>query len=340
MLTAVLVGCGAMSGRWLEAIAKIDDLQLVGLVDVNMDRAKARAAESGVEDSAVGADLAAMLAAKQPDIVFDVVPPQSRREIAIAALDAGCHVLSEKPLAVSLEDARAILAAARRNRRVHAVIQNRRYLANVRRLKRFLDSQALGGLTSLHADFFLAPHFGGFRETMDHVLLLDMAIHTFDVARYLAGRPPQSVYCREWAPANSWYRSGSSAAALFEFQDGIVFDYRGSWCANGLKTSWESCWRLVCERGTVVWDGFDDVKAERATAVREGLFADVEPVAIPPLDPADRIGGHRGVIEDFVAAILGGGQPETNSADNVKSLAMALAAVESAETGRRVAVPT
>ena len=338
MLTAVLVGCGAMSARWLEAIAKIDALRLVGLVDVDPERAKARAADSGLKDIAIGADLAAMLAAKQPDIVFDVVPPQARREVAIAALDAGCHVLSEKPLAVSMDDARAILAAAQRNRRVHAVIQNRRYVANVRRLKRLLDSKALGGLTSLHADFFLAPHFGGFREAMDHVLLLDMAIHTFDVARYLAGRPPRSVYCQEWAPANSWYRGGSSAAALFEFSDGIVFDYRGSWCANGLKTSWESRWRLVCERGTAVWDGFDEVKAERATAARDGLFEVVEPVAIPALDPADRVGGHLGVIEDFVAAILSGGQPETHGADNVNSLAMALAAVESAETGRRVAV--
>lgn len=340
MLTAVLVGCGAMSGRWLEAIAKIGDLRLVGLVDVDADRAKARAAEFGLSDIAVGADFAAMLAATRPDIVFDVVPPQARREVAIAALDASCHVLSEKPLAISMDDARAILAAARRNQRVHAVIQNRRYLANVRRLKRFLDSRALGGLTSLHADFFLAPHFGGFRETMDHVLLLDMAIHTFDVARYLAGRRPRSVYCQEWEPTNSWYRSGSSAAALFAFEDGVVFDYRGSWCANGLRTSWESRWRLVCERGAVAWDGFDDLSAERATGARDGLFEVVEPVAIPPLDPADRIGGHLGVIEDFVAAVLGGGQPETHGADNVNSLAMALAAVESAESGRPVAIST
>ena len=79
MLTAVLVGCGAMSVRWLEAIAKIDDLRLVGLVDLDSARAQARAAEFGLADVAVGSDLGAVLAATRPDIVFDVVTPQARR---------------------------------------------------------------------------------------------------------------------------------------------------------------------------------------------------------------------------------------------------------------------
>jgi len=338
MVTAVLVGCGAMSARWVDAIAEIDGLQLVGFVDVDRERAEARAAQSGRKDAAVGSDLRSVLAAARPDAVFDVATPDARRSIVVTALEAGCHVLSEKPLAISLNDAQAIVETARRRRRIHAVAQNRRYVAEVRRLKRLLDSGALGGLTSLHADFFLAPHFGGFRESMGHVLLLDMAIHTFDVARYFARRRPRSVYCAEWAPANSWYRNGSSAVALFEFEDGIAFDYRGSWCAVGLRTSWESRWRIVCERGTVVWDGTGEPKAERMTSKRDGLFDVVEGFDAPPLDPADRIGGHRGVIEDFVAAIHTGAEPETNGADNINSLAMTLAAVESAETGRRVAI--
>ena len=76
--------------------------------------------------------------------------------------------------------------------------------ANVRRIRRFLDSGAIGAPTSIHADFFVAPHFGGFREEMHHVLLLDMAIHTFDAARYMVNGEPESVYCQEWEPKNSW----------------------------------------------------------------------------------------------------------------------------------------
>jgi len=338
MLTAVVVGCGAMSARWLQAARKVQDLQVVGLVDIDEARARARAAEFGLTEAAIGANLEAVLAAVRPDMLFDVVVPQARREVALAAFAAGCHVLTEKPLAASMEDAQAIIDAARDHNRLHAVVQNRRYVADVRRLRRFLESGELGGVTSIHADFFLAPHFGGFREAMDHVLLLDMAIHTFDVARYLVGQPPKSVYCVEWAPANSWYKAGSSAAAFFEFDGGAVFDYRGSWCAAGATTSWESAWRLICERGAVAWDGFDGLGAKRVTGVREGLFDVTEPIEIPALDPSDRIGGHLGVIEDFVAAVRTGTAPETRGGDNIKSLAMVFGAVESAETQRRVAI--
>ena len=100
-------------------------------------------------------------------------------------------------------------------------------------------------VTAVHSDFFIAPHFGGFREEMDHVLLLDMAIHTFDAGRYMANRTPHSVFCAEWEAAGTWFRQGSSAVAVFEFESGVVFNYRGSWCASGARTSWESAWRFV-----------------------------------------------------------------------------------------------
>ena len=70
--------------------------------------------------------------------------------------------------------------------------------------------------------------------------------------------------------------------------------------------------------------------------VREGLFDRVEPIVVPPLDESDRIGGHLGVIQDFVRAVESGTEPETRGADNIKSLGMVFAAIESAETGRRV----
>jgi predicted dehydrogenase len=241
-------------------------------------------------------------------------------------------------MAIDRDDARAILLAAKQSGRLHAVVQNRRYLAAVRRIRRFLDSGALGRPTSIHCDFFLAPHFGGFREAIDHVLLLDMAIHTFDVARYIIAGTPKTVFCTEWEPANSWYKSGSSAAAIVQMEGGAIFNYRGSWCATGLKTSWESSWRIVCERGALTWDGFDGLMAERTRGQREDLFDLTEMVEVPALDPRDRIGGHLGIIEEFVDAIRTGREPETHGSDNIKSLAMVFAAIESANSGRRVAV--
>ena len=193
MMNAVLVGCGAMSKAWLDAARQIDGLAIVGLVDLDAERAKARALEYGLDGAVIGTSLEQVLDQTRPDAVFDVVVPAARRDVAFAAFAHNCHLLTEKPLADTPENARAIVEAARRAGRVHAVVQNRRYVANVRRIRRFLDSGAIGKPTSIHADFFIAPHFGGFREEMAHVLLLDMAIHTFDAARYMVGGDPAGV---------------------------------------------------------------------------------------------------------------------------------------------------
>ncbi|MER8429917.1 Gfo/Idh/MocA family protein [Mesorhizobium caraganae] len=340
MMNAVLVGCGAMSKAWLDAARQIDGLAIVGLVDLDAERAKARAREYGLDGAVIGTSLDAVLDQTKPDAVFDVVVPAARREVAFAAFAHNCHLLTEKPLADTPENARAIVEAARRAGRIHAVVQNRRYVANVRRIRRFLDSGAIGKPTSIHADFFIAPHFGGFREEMAHVLLLDMAIHTFDAARYMVSGDPAGVYCQEWEPANSWYRQGSSASAVFDLGGGKIFTYAGSWCADGFRTSWEGSWRIVAERGSLIWDGSDALKAEVVVPGRDGIIDKTQAIEVPPLDPADRVGGHLGIIKDFIHAIETGSEPETRGSDNIKSLAMVFGAIESAETGRRVAIPT
>ena len=115
----------------------------------------------------------------------------------------------------------------------------------------------IGKITTVECGFFLGAHFGGFRDHMEHVLLLDMAIHTFDAARYITDANPAAVYCREWNPTGSWYDHDASAIAVFEMSDGIVYTYRGSWCSEGLNTTWECDWRIIGERGTITWDGAD-----------------------------------------------------------------------------------
>ena len=337
-LRAALIGCGNMSRAWLEAAARTDDLEIVGLADLDTSRARGRAEEFNLRSPVIASDIGELLARARPDMLFDVVVPGARHDVVAAALGAGCHVLSEKPMAETMDDARDLVARARAAGRTHAVVQNRRYLAGVRRIARFLRSGALGELASIHADFFLAPHFGGFREEMDHVLLLDMAIHGFDAMRCMTGLTATGVYCREWNPKHSWYRHGSSAAAIFDLEGGAVFSYRGSWCAEGLGTGWECVWRVNGSKGSLCWDGRETLKSEVGTGQRTGLFDEVREVAVPPLDPADRIDGHLGVLTDFVRAVREGGEPETVGHDNIRSLAMALGAIDSSDAGRRVEI--
>jgi predicted dehydrogenase len=336
-LRAVLVGCGAMSRAWLQAAARVPDLRVVGLADIDADRAKGRAEEFSLQDAVIARDVHALIAQSHPDLVFDVVVPSARHEVVSAGLAAGCHVLSEKPMAETLAGARDLVQRAKAAGRIHAVVQNRRYVAGVRCIARALRAGAIGPVSSVYADFFLAPHFGGFREEMNHVLLLDMAIHGFDAARCMTGLSASNVYCREWNPPHSWYLQGSSATAIFELETGAIFVYRGSWCAQGAPTSWECAWRFVGAKGSLTWDGADQVRIEVVgSGTRNGLFDPLFPVEPPPLTPEDRIDGHFGVLSDFVFAIRSGSEPETVGRDNIRSLAMVFGAIESAEAGHRV----
>ncbi|GAB0116730.1 Gfo/Idh/MocA family protein [Acidisoma sp. 7E03] len=336
-LRAVLVGCGAMSAGWIEAAKSCADLEIVGFVDLDRARAEEAAALWG-KPAETGADAPAMIDGLRPDILFDVAVPVARHALVSHALSRGCHVLTEKPMAETLEQATDLLDRAKAAGRIHAVVQNRRYIAPIRRIRRLLDSAALGPVTSLHCDFFLGPHFGGFREEMRHVLLLDMAIHTFDAARCLSGRDAEAVYAREWNPVGSWFAHDAAAAAIFEMTGGAFFTYRGSWVAQGLGTSWESSWRILCENGSLMWDGHDDIRAERVGPPRQRLFDTASEIEIPPLAAGDVIGGHRGVMQDFLAAVRGGAAPETRGEDNIKSFAMVMGAIRSAEGGARVAI--
>ena len=334
---AVLVGCGGMSRRWVEVSKAHPQLDLVGFVDMDESAAQARAVDYGNGTAAVSTKLEETLDDLHPDVVFDCTVPEAHTQVTVTALERGCHVLGEKPLADSMDNARRSVAAATKADKIYAVIQNRRYDGNIRRLVRTLQAGAIGSLTTLNSDFYLGAHFGGFRDHMPHVLLLDMAIHTFDAARLLLNADPVAVYCHEWNPAGSWYDHDASAVAIFEMSSGVVYTYRGSWCSEGRNTTWECDWRLIGQQGTINWDGADAFDGEAVASSGE-FRSDMRTVDVLPAEQTDRIGAHEGLIHEFVDCVLHGGTPETVCSDNIKSLAMVFGAIESASTGRRVEI--
>jgi predicted dehydrogenase len=335
-IRAVQVGCGSMGSVWQNILETMPDIEIVGLVDV-IEEAARKEAEKHHLSCVISTDLASVLEQTWPDVVFDCAIPSAHKDVTLTALKYGCHVLGEKPLAETLDDARAMIEAAQHAGKLLAVIQNRRYDANIRRLRTFLDQRMLGPLTTVNSDFYTGAHFGGFRDVMRHVLLLDMAIHTFDAARFLTRSDPVAVYCHEWNPAGSWYAHGASAVAIFEMTDGLVYTYRGSWCAEGLPTTWESDWRIIGRQGSARWDGGTQMNAQVVTATG-GFHSTVADVAIPEYQDEAKSHGHASNIREFINCVRAGAIPETSATDNIKSLAMVLGAIESAETGKRVEI--
>ena len=340
-LRVVLAGCGGMSNAWLKAATLIDGLNIVGLVDIREEAAIKRKDEYGLGDAVTGADLETVLAKTKPDIVFDVTVPEAHVDVTLTALRHGCHVLGEKPMADSMDNARRMVAAAQQAGKLYAVIQNRRYTSHIRRVREFLRSGEIGRLTTVNCDFYIGAHFGGFRDRMEHVLLLDMAIHTFDQARFLTGANAEAVYCREWNPAGSWYDHDASAIAVFEMRtrqgDAILYTYRGSWCAEGLNTSWEGDWRFIGDKGSARWDGGAGFQAQ-VVAEAGGFFSKHQDAALPELDTQGKNDGHASLINEFVACVREGSTPDTICTDNIHSLAMVFSAIESADGQRRVEI--
>lgn len=331
----IVAGCGNMANAWVDYALTREDASIVGLVDIFPENAKALAARKNL-NCPVFTDIREAIPSTNANLVFDVTIPASHFSIAASTLELGCDVFAEKPLAETMRQCTDLVSLAEEKGRTHAVMQNRRYDPRIRSLRQLAEDGTIGKIGFVGADFFLGPHFGGFRDAMQSPLLLDMAIHTFDQARYITGADPVSVYCHEFNPHGSWYAGNAMALCIFEMSDGSVFDYRGSWCAEGVPTSWEAAWRVVGDKGTAIWDGHGSPFAEVVAPIpQDGKFL-YEFSRVESEASSMGLTFHQGCLQEMFAALAEGRKPETASSDNIHSMAMVLAAVESARLGAKV----
>ncbi|WP_037569172.1 Gfo/Idh/MocA family protein [Phaeacidiphilus oryzae] len=328
------VGAGAMGRAWLRVLQDSAEAELVGVVD--LDPAVAREAVVGLGRPGLpfGTDLLALAADTGAEAVVDVTVPAAHHPVTTAALFAGLPVLGEKPAAQTLAQALSLAATAEVTGELFMVSQSRRWNPQVFALRAM--ARELGTIGTMSHEFFRAPRFGGFRDRMAHPLLVDMAIHPFDTARFLLDAEPVAVNCQEWNPSWSWYAGAASASALFEMEGGARFAYNGSWCAPGAETSWNGEWRISGERGSARWDGEREPEL-RAEPAEPASGHSPYPVAA---------GGLAGALEAFCGALRAGGgaggggrqvgiRPMGEVHENAMSLAMVEAAVESAANGGR-----
>lgn len=330
-----VAGCGGMANEWISYAVGRPDVRIVALVDIRLEAAAAMAGKHGLT-CPVFTDIGQAIEQTGANLVFDVTIPASHYTVASTALTHQCDVFSEKPLAETMEQCNAIVALTERTGKSHAVMQNRRYDPRIRSLRHLIEAGEIGSIGYIGASFFLAPHFGGFRDVMESPLLLDMAIHTFDQARFISGADPVTVYCQEFNPPGSWYAGNASAVCIFEMSDGSVFCYQGSWCSEGAPTSWEASWRIQGDKGTAVWDGTGMPYAEKVTDRKpDGTFIrDYERVEGKAAGLKETF--HHGCLEEMFQALDERRPAETDCRDNRYSMAMVFGALESARTGRKI----
>lgn len=331
---AIIVGAGGIAAAWVPPLLK-EKVDVVAVVDLRRAAAEARIATFGLKATAYD-DLAEALRRHPADFLVDLTTPEAHCAVTCAGLAAGLHVIGEKPMAANMNEARRMVRTAEQTGKLYMVSQSRRWVALHDSLARTVAARRIGTLTTVNCDFFLGAHFGGFRDIMDSPLLLDMAIHHFDMARMISGKDPAGVLACEWNPPGSWYKGNVAASCTFEMTDGVIFNYRGSWCAEGCPTSWNGNWRIIGTQGTLLYENDQPVRGE-IVVPKAGAFSLPRKAAKVIRSPLRHTGQH-GALRELLRFLATGEVPQTECHDNIRSLAMVFAAIDSARKRRYVKI--
>lgn len=329
----IVVGAGGISNAWFPPLLA-EQLEVVAVIDINKAAAEKQIAKYELTKAVASDDLDSALSHVPADLAIDLTIPETHFDVTTKALAAGLHVIGEKPMAATMEQARGLIAASERAGKLFMTSQSRRWEPRHAAIANAVRSGTLGTITNVNCDFFLAAHFGGFREQMANVLILDMAIHHFDLARFFTGLDAIDVLCEQYNPAGSWYSRDAAADCWFTMHNGVRFNYRGSWASEGTPTSWNGDWRIVGTKGTLTFAGdaapIVNVVDESAPPAFQRKLSPLK-IEEPPLEAT----GFHGSLRDMLKAMRTGTKPQTECHDNIKSLAMVHAAIKSSITGKR-----
>lgn len=336
---------------WGREIRKDPEFQIAGLVDVDPTRLAAVGARLGVPEARQFQDYSTALRQAKADIVIVATPTPLHTEMILDGLRAGQHVICEKPLAMNLAEARELREAVGRVDHRFMVGEQYRFADGVENLKIAIAKGLIGQPAYISHEFFRGGgNTAGRWQNKDHWSqayvegsLHDMSIHHFDMWYYITGKRPVEISVKPFDPA--WNQSGRSFgySVYATLEDGTHIDYITARALARPQTPWYGEMWIVGDKGALSWDGdslavthSESVPAESpgsqklATEKLEFVRAGITNTNLPLLP----------LIHSFLAAIRENRPHPCDIADNWVSFATAMAAVESAQTGKTVKVAT
>ena len=343
MLRHAIVGVGAGVLKLHRPALRSDAVELVGVSDLNADVGRRRADELGCS---FYADHRAMLAEARPDVAVVLTPHPFHAPIAIDALEAGCHVLVEKPMAVHVGEADAMIAASERAKRLLAVVFQYRHRPEVRLARELVRSGRLGtvqrvdlvGTWTRTAAYYATAPWRGTWAGEGGGVLMNQAPHHLDMLCFIMG-PPARLVARTGTTLHA-IETEDTALALLEWPDGALGTLRVSTAEAGEPERLEivgTGGRLRLGLDTLALEAFEpDLREHIATSPELYVGPPLRPVPLE-LDPAGA--DHTAVYQDFHRAILGGAPPTSDGAEGRTSLELANAITYSGRTGRWADLP-
>ena len=340
----VHVGLGGQGRTWLtEAIPPNVDagrIEVVAAVDTDPERHELARDELGLAPERCYTDLDTALTEHEADFCSVVTPPAAHEPVIKTALSHGLDILSEKPIADTLEGSVRIARAVEAAGAKMGLTMTHRFDQDKTTFRRAVEAAS-------PVDYLTARFTGNVRERghyspyvheMEDMLLLDGAVHHLDMLASLVDARCERVYADTWVPDGADYRGDCTGLVTLTFADGTRAHYEGSYANATTLNGWgHEQFRAECADETVVLDnrnverfGRDDNRAGESAGRDDGEH-------VPPVERATWTNAW--LIEQF-CDWLGGGEPmPTDVASTLRSMAIVFAAIESSQTGEAVEVP-
>ena len=342
-LRHAVIGIGAGVLKMHRPGLALDTVELVGVSDLNAEGGRARADELGCP---FYADYRAMLEAARPEVVVVMTPHPFHAPIVVDCLEAGCHVLVEKPMAVHVGEADGMVDAAARAGRLLAVNFQWRHRPDVRAARKLIRSGQLGRVQHVDlvatwtraASYYAAQPWRGTWRGEGGGVLMNQAPHHLDLLCHLLGLPERVV---AWTRTRlHCIEAEDTAQAMLEWADGTLGSVHVSTAEAGQPERLEllgTGGRLRIESGELSIEAFD-------RDLRDFLAESPDPYLAPPLhpvrvEPEPGVGDHVAVYRDLHRAIIEGTPVMADGAEGRMSLELANAIIYSSHRGEAVRLP-
>jgi predicted dehydrogenase len=337
-----IIGAGMISRFHAKAIAAMDGSTLRSVFSTRIEAAQDLASEYGAK---AYSDIEAFLADEQLDIVTIGTPSGAHLEPSMAALNAGKHVICEKPLEISVERIDELISLANLRGKTLAAILNRRFHPAMDAFKNAVDENRFGKLTSASCyvkwyrdqAYYDSAAWRGTWALDGGGALMNQSIHTIDALLHLAG-PVKSVQANTACLAHSGIEVEDIAVAILEFQNGargVIEASTCSWSKKGHPARIQLCGTegsvFMADEALEVWD-FMHEKSEDQEIQRTLMSG--QSAGLGANDPkAISFAQHQRNFEEVVRAIKEGREPSTSASEARKSVALIRAIYESAANG-------
>ena len=340
----IQVGAGGQGARWCESflppnIAQ-DLIEVVAAVDVDPDAHKNAVEHLDLDESDCYTDAETAFAEVEADVCTVVTPPWTHEEVVDAAVEHDLDVLSEKPIADTLDASVRIAERVDRAGLKMGVTMSHRFDRDKTTVRRRLRSGEGGPLDYLVGRFTCNARtygrWGEFRHEMEHPLLVEGAVHQLDFLADMAGAKCERLYADTWLPEWAEYEDDVQATVQLRFENGVRATWEGAKANATTLNGWGNDYlRAECRDETLVLDSREvtrypyDEDAETVVGANE-----VEGEAVP-LDERETW-ANAWLVEQFVKWLDTGEPMATDVQSNLQSVALVEAAIESSERDEAV----